>query len=221
MKKTIVITAIGIVGIISLQTQAALIEIAIEAEVDYLNDPGNLLEGNVNIGDIINGVYIYDSDAIDSEPSMPYYGSYNFFQQPYGILLEINDLYFETDPSNTDFHIGITNDDPWDVYNIISDNNLPILNNVPVKTIQWELQDYSEQALSDISLPISAPVLNDWPDENWLTITGGGDPKMGEGPGFGIGAEVISAVLIPEPTSFVLIILGGLTIRKRIFRFKR
>ena len=216
MKKTIVITAIFILCMYASQTQASLIEIAIEAEITGVSDSGNLLEGNVNVGDTITGSYKYDSEATDSEPTIPYYGSYNFFQTPYGISLEINSIHFQTDSSNTDYHIGITNNHPgaWDVYNMISKNNLPVFNNIAVNSIQWELQDYSEQALSDIILPTNAPDLNEWQDYNLLIISGGGNPKLGE-LAFGIGAYVTTAVLIPEPSSFLLISIGLLYIRKR------
>jgi hypothetical protein len=219
MKKVIVIAFIGILGLIVPQTQAALIEIAIEAEVTAVSDSGNLLEGNVNVGDTITGSYKYDSEATDTEPSIPYYGSYDFLQFPYGISLEINNVPFKTNPINTDYHIGVTDNHPgaWDVYNMISKNNLPIFSNVAVNSIQWELQDYSEQALTNINLPITAPVLNDWQDYNLLIIAGGIEGEEA----FGIGARVTSAVLIPEPATIILFTIGSYYVRKRNHKTKR
>jgi len=223
MKKTIVITAIGILWVIVPQTQAALIEIAIEAEVTDVDDSGNLLEGNVNVGYTITGSYKYDSDTPDSSPADPVQGNYWNYSSSYGVTLSVGGFVFKSDPSNIEFFIFIRDNTSLgnDIYGFDSYNNLTLPNNIPVGLISWVLKDYSGSALLNDGLQLTAPVLNDWTDENQLTITGGGDPKMGGGPSFGIGAEVTSAVLIPEPTSFVLLVFGGLIIRKRSFYFKR
>ncbi|MBN1846853.1 MAG: PEP-CTERM sorting domain-containing protein [Sedimentisphaerales bacterium] len=220
MKTTIAIAMTTfMLGVFPSRVRASLIEIAITAEITYVDDSGNLLGGNVNVGDMIYGQYIYDSEATDSEPFVPYHGSYNFFQPPNGIALEINNLHFITDPSNMDFHIGVINNQPGacDAYTVISKNNLPLFDNIPVSLISWSLQDYSMSALSDIDLPATAPVLSDWQDVNLLMITGGGNPQEGES-AFGFIAPVRSAALIPEPATLILLSLGMLRLgRKRRF----
>ena len=66
--------------------QAALIEIAIEVEGTEVHDPGGLLEGNVNVSDIITGSYKYDSETTASFPYQPNEEIYQHNNPPYDIF---------------------------------------------------------------------------------------------------------------------------------------
>ncbi|MBN1846854.1 MAG: PEP-CTERM sorting domain-containing protein [Sedimentisphaerales bacterium] len=201
-----------ILGAFPSRGRASLIEIAITAEITAVQDSGGLLDGNVNAGDTITGSYIYDSEAIDTEPSNPYKGLYKFTQSPYGISLATGGFLFKTDPSNVDFTIGVINDKPPlinDIFGLDSDNNLPLHNGVPVRFISWQLDDLSGQAISSINLPIAGMDIEDWHDFNFLLISGGGDPQEGQY-AFGISARVTLAVLIPEPATLMMLSLGML-----------
>jgi hypothetical protein len=197
-------------------SSAAIITIGIEATVNYLNDNDNLLEGKVAIGSIITGTYTYDTDTPDTNPASDI-GNYLHYSPPCGILLVVGGFNFMSDPSNTNFGVGITDNYQGlmqDNYGLGSHNNLPLSNEVLVDYISWSLSDYSGTALSSTALSTTAPILSDWDyDYNILTMAGGiGGISPCYDKTFYIEAEVISAVLIPEPISLLLFGLGTIAI---------
>jgi len=70
--------------------QAEIIRIAIEATVDWVNDPCDYFEGNISPGDIITGTYTYDSATTDSNP-LPTGGDYWHYESPFGISLSVGE----------------------------------------------------------------------------------------------------------------------------------
>ena len=199
--------------------QAELVIIAIEAVVDDVQDSDNYLDGQVNIGDLITGTYTYDTDTPDSS-LLAGVGRYEHYAYPCGFSLTVGGLDFKTDfsPGSPEyFTIWITNGGSGvDGISVKSYNNLPLPDGTSVNNIVWYLQDTSENAISSIELPTTAPVLNAW-DFNFLQFAAGaGRGGLGSGPGgFGIAAHVTSAVVIPEPTTVLLFGLGGLIFVRR------
>jgi hypothetical protein len=205
----IVLTVCGLV-FWPLQAKGYPVTIYIEAIVDTVDDSGNYLEGQISPGDIITGWYIYESTTSDSSPE-DWLGKYEYSQAPYGMTLEVGGFHFETNPDDVDFTVYISNNrisPTGDIYNIVSNNNSTLHNGVDVGWMYWQLDDRSGQALSNTSLPLTAPVLGDWQDGNVLCIEG--VPRQTD---FVITAHVTSAV--PEPVTIVLLGLGGLLLRKR------
>ena len=211
MKKTIVIATIGSLALFVSHAHSALIEIAIEAEITGVSDSGNLLEGNVNVGDIITGSYRYDSETPDSSPIDPIVGRYWCYSIPYGISLNVGDLLFQADPASVEFLVLVVNNNSLghDIYGVVSYNNHIVDKNLHVDSISFTLKDYSGQALIDDNLPILPPQIEEYNDENYLVIAGGREG------GYGISARVFSAVLIPEPSSIILLTLGYLCIHNK------
>jgi hypothetical protein len=196
-----------------------IITIQIKAIVNSVMDNDNLLEGNISIGSVITGTYTYDTDMTDSNP-FSWAGEYRNYDSLCGINLKSGDLSFKTDSENVNFLIGVINNylnSPQDNYGINSYNNLALSNGVEVDSISWSLSDYSGTALSSTTIPAIAPVLSDWDqDYNTLNITGGiGGTAPCYEKTFGISANVISAVLIPEPISMILFGFGLLAFRKQ------
>ena len=190
--------------------RAAIITIDITAEISDVDDLGGLLEGLVNVGDIITGSYTYDSATPDSDP-LETGGSYDYFSEFYGISLSVSGFVFQTDPDNVDFRIDILNNHlGQDGYVLRSYHNLPLSNGVLIDYISWQLDDYSCTALSSDALPTTPPVLEDWESIGGITI------DFGYKGSSMIRAHVTSAELVPEPATVFLLGLGALALlRKR------
>jgi hypothetical protein len=211
----IIVLITSVLGFWPEAAKATLITIEIEAVVDYVADPGSCLEGNVKPGDTIVGAYTYNSQTADSDPSI-YIGMYEHYAAPCGVRLTLRGFVFQTDPDNVNFLVSVGNaGGPYstDNYLIRSYNNLILSNGVMVEHISWQLDDPMGEALASDALPSTPPVLTDW-QSNLLHIHGLRDS-------FHIFAEVTS--VIPEPTTLVLLSLGGLVLvvgkrKKRIER---
>lgn len=79
--KAKVLIAAGLVSLMAFCAQASLIYIAIEADVTYVSDTANHLEGNISVGDTISGYYCYESTTPDSNP-LSSAGSYWHYAPP-------------------------------------------------------------------------------------------------------------------------------------------
>ncbi|MHC4656224.1 MAG: PEP-CTERM sorting domain-containing protein [Planctomycetota bacterium] len=186
--------------------RAEIVTIYLTAEVTHVGDTADLLEGKVTTEDIITGSYTYDSDTPDSEP-LSTGGVYWHYNPPCGINLSVGGFVFQTDPDNVELLFGIDNGTyGHDAYHVTSYNNLPLSNGVEINAIVWQLDDYTETALSSDSLPTTPPVLDDW-DGNYLLLACGPYSVVT------VGARVTSAV--PEPATFLLLALGSLLLTRR------
>ena len=85
--------------------RAELVPIAITADVTDVSDDYDFLEGKVNIGALITGVYIYDTSTSDSNPLNERVGDYMHFAPPACITLTAGGFVFMTDPDNVDFSV--------------------------------------------------------------------------------------------------------------------
>ena len=170
---------------------SAQIKIEITATVSLVDDPDNLLNDAVAPGDIITGIYTYDSFAVDSNP-LPEVGDYSYTTAPNGIRLNVNGLRFGTNPANVDFLLEVVNNyQNLDNYVVISYNNLfavSAMGEFVTNTIDWQLNDPTQTALSSAALPRTPPVLSNWQSIFGLTISSMGDDS------FLIRANVTSAV---------------------------
>ena len=219
-KKTFIIMTAAILGLFSCVARATLVPIAITGEVTYVYENYGLLGGNINVGDIITGVYIYDSSTPDSELAEDI-GIYRHYAPPAGITLTVGGLVFMTNPDNTEFTVGIGNNpppplggNPLDTYHLSSKYNLPLPNGAPVDHIWLSLSDLSFSTLSSDALPTSAPVLDDWETQR-IEITGSIPAPREEYPEYRIEGDLTSAVLIPEPATVILFSLGSLALLRK------
>ncbi len=169
----------------------AQVKIEISATVRSVDDPDNLLNNRVAPGDIITGFYSYNSFAVDSNP-LPEVGDYRYTTAPNGIRLNVNGLTFATDPADVDFLLEVVNNyQNLDNYLLISYNNLFAVSargEFVMNTIDWQLDDPTQTALSSAALPRTPPILSDWQSIFGLTIDSSGDNH------FLIRANVTSAV---------------------------
>jgi hypothetical protein len=169
----------------------AQIKIEIRATVSLVDDPDNLLTNTVHPGDIITGVYSYNSFVVDSNP-LAEVGDYRYTTAPNGFRLNVNGLTFATDPADVDFLLEVVNNyQNLDNYLLISYNNLFAVSargEFVMNTIDWQLDDPTQTALSSATLPRTPPILSDWQSIFGLTIDSSGDNH------FLIRANVTSAV---------------------------
>ena len=180
------------------------ITINLTATVNYI-EGAEAFGGAISVGSIITGSYTYESTTSDSSPSDPVGGHYWHYVSPYGVSLTASGFNFKTDPANVNFLVGIGNEPSDDSYWFISYNNLSLSESVGVGSIAWQLNDYTANVFLNDALPATAPILNQW-QNNDLMI---------DGTVFGIHANVISAELVPEPGTLLLLTFGALAIRKR------
>lgn len=170
---------------------SAQVRIEISATVSEVDDHDNLLNGRVVPGDIITGMYTYDPSAVDSNP-LPEVADYAYTTAPNGIRLQVNGLTFATDRTAVNFLLELVdNYQNSDNYVMISYNNffdVSATGTSVMNTIDWQLDDPSQMALSSTRLPRTAPVLSDWQSIFGLTISSMGDNF------FSIRANVTSAV---------------------------
>lgn len=172
----------------------APITIFIKGEVAEVFDPDNILGGAINVGDPIFGSYTYDPATSDSDP-LPTRGEYLHTSPPYGIAVNAGGFHFETDPSNVDFEVAISNDQgspPEDYYVLWSNSNLPLWNGALVEAIGWQLDDPTGTALSSDALPTVPPTLSDWESIFGLNAYG----RSGI---YNVRAHVMYAGLTPPP----------------------
>jgi hypothetical protein len=218
MRRTVLLAAVAMV-FCALPVNGALITIAIEAVVDDVQDADNYLDGRINIGDLITGSYTYDTDTPDSSSSSNV-GRYEHYTYPSGISLSVGGFNFMTHPADTYFEIFVVDNNAGiDGYSVTSYINLPFSDGTTVNNIKWSLQDTSELALSSINLSTAAPILDDWGGNRLEFGAGSGGRDTGEpATGFGIMAHVTSAVVIPEPTTILLLGLGGIALIRKVRR---
>lgn len=151
-----------------LPTTLGKITIKIVATVTDVSDSNNLLGGAIQVDDTITGKYTYNSWAPDSAPSEPQVGYYQYSSIPYGIEVKAGGFVFKTNPSDVDFQIWIYDNivyygnPPFDMFQVVSDENLPLSNGMSVDFVVWELGDSTGTVLSSTDLPTTAPVLTDW-----------------------------------------------------------
>ena len=167
-----IITAFFVFSVVffTSNARAELIEIAITATVNYVEDEMNRLEGRIHVDDLITGTYTYESTTLDSNPD-PGVGDYWHYSPPPGVLLTVGGFEFKTDSTNVELNMFTRDNIPEDRYGFYSYNNLPLSNGTQVKSIYWFLVDDTATALSNDALPTTAPILGQW-QTNELSLEG-------------------------------------------------
>jgi len=212
MKKILakIVLAILLLCFVCLPVRAELITIALTGKMYIVEDSQHVFGGQIHYNDTITGTYTYDTSASDSELSDPSVGDYWFYSTPCGASFTVNGFNFRTDPDNVLFSVGVVNNESalGDVYDFCSHNNLPLSTGVSVNSISWQITDSSKSAFSSDALPTTAPNLANFDMDYGLTIDGAGDNY------FLLRADIISAEVVPEPATLLLMVSGLLLLRK-------
>ena len=194
---------------------AEIVRIGLTAEVTSVEDSHGLLEGRINVGDVVTGCYTYESETPDIYPAETRHGQYEFSGASCGVRLNTGGLIFQTDPASMIFYILLGNDLGADLYYLYTSSPVAIGNGADTFSVMWRLLDFSCTALSSDALPTTPPVLEDWPN-TWSKFWVGGYAGIRGEDHFSIGCTVTSVYLIPEPATFSQLLLGGLlTFRRR------
>ena len=214
---TLLVAAAGGLALLStgpLAADAATVVVEITATVRSVTDSANILGGSVLPGDVVRGFYTYETATLDTIAD-PAIGEYRHTTAPFGINLEVNGLTFQTDPSRVNFSVLVINNfNGTDAFQLLSYNNLYEVSasgSAPENTISWGLADPTMMAFGSDALPTSAPDLMDWQPNPGLDIRSLGTNE------FLIRSEVISAVVVPEPSTTGILGLGAgvLALRRR------
>jgi len=193
------------------QVQATPITIQIKGNVTVVAGTGReSIPDTIHAGVGFKGIYTYDSDALDSDPS-DQNGIYPL-NSPYGISVELGGYEFETVLNHTNgFEIQILNDSlndwPCDYYTVLSSE---VISSIPtdfeIRGIGWYLRDNTHTALSCDALLTTAPTLAEW-DFNRFEITGVNSLNQT------INIVGIVTNAIPEPLTGILMVMGVFFVR--------
>lgn len=177
---TLLASAMLVTGF-TMEARAEPVCVNIRAEVEFVDDPTDILGGAIGDGDIITGTYVYESTTPDSNSS-PTVGDYWHTDAPYGVTLNAGGLTFRTDPNDVNFLVEIVNDHgvpASDNYLFRSYTNIFDVGSNSENHISWQLDDPTLGALGSEALPGVPPVLPRWQSifgleiESWDYYTGG------------------------------------------------
>ncbi len=152
-------------------TRAEIKNFVFHGTVTVTEDTAFLLDGSVTNGTPIEGFYIFESEATNSN-SDPTVGDYRYTNSTFGIVLKIGSYVFRTNPRHVDFLIEVVDRPGNDSYLLRSYNNVcsePLF----VQHISWQLDDPTGSALQDALLPAVPPTLSAYQSWFGLMVTGG------------------------------------------------
>lgn len=141
--------------------------------IDMLNDPGNLLQGSVQLAQVVRGSYVYNAATADAN-GLPNVGEYYHNAPFYAMVLSADSTSFFTDYTNPSLDLVITSGTPaapTDQYRVSSPDNARLPAGLMVTALEWSLVDTDGDAIVTPELTITAPVLATW-SQNTLHVEG-------------------------------------------------
>jgi hypothetical protein len=164
---------------------ARVLTVKLTAHVTWVDDPGNVLGGQVFVGQTGEGTYGYETTAPDQDPGAMD-GSYPQSPSQGSASLSVGPITFASNPTSPGWMYQILVHAPWDPYyqdflRLTSVTNQPLANGASVATLEIEFSDFSGAALSSDALLASAPDLASFPQStvfvagssttgNWYTL---------------------------------------------------
>lgn len=138
-----------------------LIRFKVTAQVRDVWDSYGVLNGAVNVGDLVTGTYAFNPNTPDSDTRIEF-GRYKHVPDGtrYGFDITVGGNNFKSDPMQPGFVVEIgDNDYGYDHYDVFSFTNQPLGNGVSVDHIGLHLFDQSGVALSSANLSNTPPQL--------------------------------------------------------------
>ena len=115
----------------------------------------------LTVGVPFTGSYTYSLATTDTN-SLPQVGDYQHIGSQYGVTVTMGTHTFRTDPQNVNFLVELVNDyQNLDNFVFHSYNNVNT-DGAIVQMINFQLDDPTQTALTNVSLPASALVLSQW-----------------------------------------------------------
>ncbi|WP_455204483.1 hypothetical protein, partial [Kaarinaea lacus] len=142
-------------------TFAEQVTFEIQATVYDIYDPGNVLQGAINLGDNVSGGYTFDTNVQDFDSS-PEFGHFDqTLGGGSGFDININQENIRSDRNNPGFMYEIHIENYIsDFYHVASWGNTPLQNGALVNDIIIDLYDGNGTALNTSDLSTTAPDIN-------------------------------------------------------------
>lgn len=159
IKKIIVVFFTGL-ALVSTSVNAEMVTIKVSASVTYVDDIGNALNNQMNVGDVITGTYTFDTLTVDLEPA-PEMGKYEFATGVGGMSFVVNTLTMASNqnaPTGA-YSIDILNYLGFDAYHVMSYDNLPLATGASLQEMSINFYDPTGTAHNSDVLTNTAPDL--------------------------------------------------------------
>jgi len=203
--------------IVTVRFTAEITDVAVSRELEELNEDLRRVAESILIGDLVEGVYAYDTSLPDFFDDRDFMGLYQANVRPCGIVVRTNEFVFQTNPEAVFVTIATSNDcvpiatGARDEFIVSSEYNLmtPQIGDLQSDEISLDFGAmWPGDPLSGDSLPVSAPILEDW-DIRALAFGVGRASGRWSGRGGGafegvsFTATLTSAELLPDPAYVV------------------
>ncbi|MGC3990590.1 MAG: hypothetical protein QM796_13100 [Chthoniobacteraceae bacterium] len=157
--------------------QTSSVALQYSATVTDVQDSNNLLQGQVYVGEVLTGTYVFATPATNKSVR-PGVGTFDFTTSSSSCSLQAGSLIFGSDPSSPFLrlevlkHVSDGTSSKRNSLVIHSYNNQALSSGVPVDDISWQIDDFQNQASISTSMPTDAPNLSNYSSVFGLTISG-------------------------------------------------
>lgn len=141
---------------------AEILTVNVTAHVVQVDDPGNILGGQISVGQVAQGSYRYETTVPDNASWSNEWGSYVQTREQGGTSITVGPHIFETDSAAQGYwmyHVQVYGSlDPSmpDSVTIASQNNKPLADGSSVSYLSIDFTDVSGAALDTDQLPAGA-----------------------------------------------------------------
>lgn len=139
--------------------QAKLVTVSFEGKLQNFTDFSNLFEGRVKDGDLITGMFSYDTAAKDTDPN-PEFGYFAYKAPAHRMILNIGNTWVQTTPGK-EFRVILENDfgssDQFILNNEDVRSSNPLMNGMQVF---FQSADFTMTAFSSADVALEYPGLD-------------------------------------------------------------